>query len=72
MRDAHESPDPPAPGEPAPPAPRAPAPDPADFGTAYGMELTIDSAAKQAPAEEDADDPLGWIRRWVEQHKPAG
>lgn len=71
MRDAHESPDPALPDEPAPP-PRAPAPDPADFGTAYGMELTIDSSAKQAPAEEDADDPLGWIRRWVEQHKPAG
>jgi len=71
MRDAHESPDPALPDEPAPP-PRAPAPDPADFGTAYGMELTIDSPAKQAPAEEDADDPLAWIRRWVERHKPAG
>jgi hypothetical protein len=35
------------------------------------MELTIDSPAKQVLAEEDVDDPLGWIRRWVEQHKPA-
>ena len=47
-----------------------PAPDPADFGTAYGMELSIDSAAKQAPAEDDLNDPLGWIRRWVDRHKP--
>jgi len=70
MRDAHESPDPPLPAD--PPRPDKPAaPDPADFGTAYGMELSIDSAAKRVPAEEDADDPLGWIRRWVEQHKQA-
>jgi len=70
MRDAHESPDPTPPTEPAtnrnPPA----APDPADLGTAYGMELSIDSAAKQVPAEDDVDDPLGWIRRWLDQHKP--
>lgn len=70
MRDAHESPDPPPAGTPAPPAPQPDAPDAADFGTAYGMELTINSPAKQAPAEAD-DDPLAWIRRWVDQHKPA-
>ena len=71
MRDPHESPDPAQPSEPArPPQPPA-APDPADFGTAYGMELSIDSAPKQAPAEEGVDDPLGWIRRWVERHKTA-
>jgi hypothetical protein len=23
------------------------------------------------PAEDDLNDPLGWIRRWVERHKPA-
>ncbi|HEY6510520.1 MAG TPA: hypothetical protein VI032_00990 [Burkholderiaceae bacterium] len=71
MRDAHESPDPLPPTEP-PVAGKPPfVPDPADLGTAYGMELSIDSAAKQAPAEEDLDDPLGWIRRWVDQHKTA-
>ena len=69
MRDAHESPDPTLPTEPAPPNNPPAAPDPADFGTAYGMELSIDSAAKQAPAEDDVNDPLGWIRRWVDQHK---
>jgi hypothetical protein len=72
MRDAHESPDPALPEGPRPAAPTPPALDPADFGTAYGMELSIDSAAKQAPAEEDIHDPLGWIRRWVDQHKPTG
>jgi hypothetical protein len=55
------------------PAPHgvAPAPDPADLGTAYGMELWI-VAPMQAPAEEyDLNDPLAWIRRWVERHKTA-
>ena len=70
MRDAHESPDPALPTEPVRQSNPPPAPDPADFGTAYGMELSIDSAAKQAPAEDDLNDPLGWIRRWVDRHKP--
>jgi hypothetical protein len=70
MRDAHESPDPMPPTEPATHNDPPGAPDAADLGTAYGMELSIDSAAKQAPAEEDLNDPLGWIRRWVDQHKP--
>jgi len=68
MRDAHESPDPAPPDEPKRPIDPL-APDPADFGTAYGLEMSIDSPAKQAPAEEDIDDPLAWIRRWVEKHK---
>lgn len=72
MRDTHESPDPPVPSEPPLPPDPASAPDPADFGTAYGMELSIGAPPKQAPAEEDANDPLGWIRRWVAQHKPSG
>jgi hypothetical protein len=69
MRDPHEPPDPVLPTEPAQPGNAPPALDPADLGTAYGMELSIDSAAKQVPAEQDVDDPLGWIRRWVDQHK---
>ncbi|MFI4928873.1 MAG: hypothetical protein ACHP83_01445 [Burkholderiales bacterium] len=69
MRDPHESPDPVLPTEPAPPGNAPPALDPADLGTAYGLELSIDSAAKQVPAEQDVDDPLGWIRRWVDLHK---
>lgn len=69
MRDPHESSDPVLPTEPALQGNAPPALDPADLGTAYGMELSIDSAAKQVPAEQDVDDPLGWIRRWVDQHK---
>jgi hypothetical protein len=71
MRDAHESPDTEPPTDPALQDNPADPPDPADLGTAYGMELSIGPAAKQAPAEEDLNDPLGWIRRWVDQHKPA-
>jgi hypothetical protein len=70
MRDAHESPDPMPPTEPGTLSNPTPVPDPADLGTAYGMELSIDSAAKQVPAEDDINDPLGWIRRWVDHHKP--
>ena len=47
-----------------------PAQDPSDLGTAYGMEMSIE-APKAEPAEDDLDDPLAWIRRWVERHKPA-
>ena len=72
MRDAHESPDPPSAGEPPPPPDPASAPDAADFGTAYGLDLSIDAPPKQAPAEEDPNDPLGWIRRWVAHHKRSG
>jgi hypothetical protein len=46
-----------------------PAQDPSDLGTAYGMEMSIE-VPKASPAEGDADDPLAWIRRWVERHKP--
>jgi len=49
-----------------------PAPDPADQGTAYGMELTMgapDPAAKAGPTAPD-DDPLHWIRRWLDRHTP--
>ena len=72
MRDANDSPDPAPRAEPAPQRNEAGVPDPADLGTAYGMEMSIDSPAKQVPAEDDLNDPLGWIRRWVDQHKPAG
>lgn len=47
-----------------------PAQDPGDLGTAYGMEMSIE-APDGGPAENDVDDPLAWIRRWVERHKPA-
>jgi hypothetical protein len=47
-----------------------PAQDPSDLGTAYGMEMSIE-APNAGPAEDDLSDPLAWIRRWVERHKPA-
>ncbi|MCW5661173.1 MAG: hypothetical protein KIT60_26015 [Burkholderiaceae bacterium] len=47
-----------------------PAQDPSDLGTAYGMEMSIE-APKTGATTDDLDDPLAWIRRWVERHKPA-
>jgi hypothetical protein len=44
-----------------------PALDPSDLGTAYGMELSIE-APKPDAADADLQDPLAWIRRWVERH----
>lgn len=64
------------------PAPAAPAPDPADLGTAFGMELTIGGpdAAGNAPGDAETDDaaddrphdddPLQWIRRWLDGPAP--
>jgi hypothetical protein len=34
------------------------------------MEMSIESP-KGDSADDDLNDPLGWIRRWVERHKPA-
>lgn len=48
--------------------PPEPAPDPADLGTAFGMELSMDSA--NAEKHKPDDDPLRWIRHWLEQHPP--
>ena len=60
--------------EPVPPGPppsgASPAQDASDLGTAYGMEMSIE-APGAGPTEDDLDDPLAWIRRWVERHKPA-
>jgi len=57
---------------PAPPTDDAmnTAPDPEDFGTAYGLELSIGTTDKAPPLNEDeAHDPLAWMRRWVARHK---
>lgn len=55
---------------PKPPHTGTSAPDPADLGTAYGMEMSIDAAAKPAAVDIDLNDPLSWIRRWVARQKP--
>jgi hypothetical protein len=46
--------------------PEAPAPDPADLGTAFGMEISI--AGADAIEAKPEDDPLHWIRHWLAQH----
>jgi hypothetical protein len=59
------------PRSPARRTPDAPPLDPADLGTAFGMELSItpnDADAKQDASAED--DPLHWIRTWLERHTP--
>ncbi len=53
-----------------PPGSAGPAQDPSDLGTAYGMEMSIE-APNGGATEGDLEDPLAWIRRWVERHKPA-
>lgn len=47
-------------------------PDPAELGTAYGMEMSMDMpAANVDPAQVDPDaDSLAWIRRWIDRHTP--
>jgi hypothetical protein len=47
------------------------APDPADLGTAYGMDLSMDApdAGSNPPSADAEDDPLNWIRRWLERHR---
>jgi hypothetical protein len=68
MSDATDRPVPTPPGQPK--FATKPAQDPCDLGTAYGMEMSIELPAAGA-VDEDLNDPLGWIRRWVERHKPA-
>ncbi len=51
---------------------RTPAQDPADLGTAYGMEVSMGASdsGKATPAPVPEDDPLHWIRRWLDRHTP--
>ncbi|MFO1218636.1 MAG: hypothetical protein U1E89_09720 [Burkholderiaceae bacterium] len=49
--------------------PEEPAPDPADVGTAFGMDLSI-AGADAGKGEADEQDPLRWIRHWLERTPP--
>lgn len=51
-------------------APRAP--DPADMGTAFGLDYILDEAALEASARATAEAaaPVEWYRRWLPS-KPA-
>ena len=50
-------------------APRAP--DPADMGTAFGLDYILDEAALEAAAQAGAEAaPVQWYRRWL-PGKPA-
>jgi hypothetical protein len=48
------------------------APDPAECGTAYGMELSMSHSGAPGDAPPTAGDaqadPLNWIRRWIDRH----
>ncbi len=46
-------------------APRAP--DPADMGTAFGLDYILDEAAVDAAGESSAaaQRPTEWLRRWL-------
>lgn len=69
MSDASHTPIPSRP-QPSPDTAPAPVPDPEDFGTAFGMEMSIDATDKgDTIDDEDPDDPLAWMRRWVARHK---
>ena len=59
------------PRSPARRKPDAPPPDPADLGTAFGMDLSITpNDADTKPEGSAEDDPLHWIRTWLERHTP--
>ncbi|MFM7507093.1 MAG: hypothetical protein ACKO3M_11160 [Rubrivivax sp.] len=47
----------------------APAPDPADCGTAFGLELSLPGA--EAAASTPATPPQGWRERWARRRRPA-
>jgi hypothetical protein len=59
------------PRHPARRPPEPPALDPADLGTAFGMDLSITPREAETQADGQAeDDPLHWIRLWLERHTP--
>ncbi|MFN9746329.1 MAG: hypothetical protein ACK57B_11860 [Betaproteobacteria bacterium] len=47
----------------------APAPDPADCGTAFGLELSLPNS--EAATTGPAAPPQGWRERWVRRRRPA-
>ena len=55
-------------------ASRAPAmPDPADLGTAFGMEVTLDQMPEAAVAPiGEPTAQSGWIHRWTGRKEPRG
>ena len=40
-----------------------PAPDPADFGTAFGLDLSLNELVHAAPARPAASPRRGWMQR---------
>ena len=51
-------------------ADRVPHDDPADQGTAFGLEMTLDPNWTQ-PAQPAAPTPSGWVQRLAARRRPA-
>jgi len=45
-------------------------PDPADMGTAFGLDFILDEAASRESADGAPGEPGAWYRRWLPS-KPA-
>jgi hypothetical protein len=53
-------------------AERTPQDDPADLGTAFGLDLSMsEQADPPAPATAPADARSGWMQRMTALHRPA-
>ncbi len=52
-------------------AARPPQDDPADYGTAFGLDLSLDEAGAAAPAPLPGDRRVGWMRRLADRRKSA-
>ena len=51
---------------------RRPQDDPADFGTAFGLDLSLGECADEpAPPRRPMDGKTGWMQRIVARRKPA-
>jgi len=53
-------------------AERAPRDDPADLGTAFGLDLSMsEEADPPQPAPAPTDGKSGWMQRMTARHRPA-
>ena len=50
-------------------APRALEDDPADLGTAFGLDLSMQSP-EEAPPPNESRAPQGWVQRMTTRRKP--
>jgi hypothetical protein len=50
-------------------AARPPRDDPADYGTAFGLDLSMEECPDAAPAAPPGDRRAGWVRRLADRRK---